>query len=290
MKLSTYIPENARLIKDKEYSTMGFVKPAYESSIFIFIREKKYLKDIIDKTNITCVLCTEEILNDFPQNNYGIMVSQHPDISFFQIHNKNSNNKKYIRENFETKIQPSSFVSSLAKVAKNNVSIGKGCIIEDFVNINEGVAIGDNVTVRSGVVIGSEGFQFVKANNYTLPVTHLGGVIIHNNVEIQSNSVIDKALFPWDNTIIGEHTKIDSLVHVAHACKIGERCIITSSVSLGGNCVVNDNVWMAPGAKLLNRIIVGKSSFIGIGSVVIRNVPENKTVFGVPARVLENTN
>jgi UDP-3-O-[3-hydroxymyristoyl] glucosamine N-acyltransferase len=287
MKLSDYIPENAHLIKDGEYNTMGLVNPASESSLFVFLRDKKYLKHIINKTNISCVLCTQEILEILPKNICGIMISQRPDIGFFQIHNKNSGNEKYIRKNVKSKIHPSSFIHSSANIAENNVNIGRNCIIEEFVSVKEGTTIYDNVIIRSGATIGGEGFQFSRVDNYSLPVIHLGGVIIHDNVEIQSNSVVDKALFPWDNTIIEEYTKIDSLVHVAHACKIGKTCIITSSVSLGGNCIIDDNVWIAPGAKILNRVTIGKNAFIGVGSVVINNILAGKTVFGVPARTFK---
>lgn len=286
MKLSDYIPKDAKIIKNGEYKTMGFVGFASEQSLFVYINEKKYLKELEKNENISCVLCTDEILERLPRDNYGIMISQKPRIDFFEIHNYFSRNINYVRRNYETEVHPSSKIHKFANIAGNNVKIGKNCVIEEFVSIKENVVIGDNAVIRSGVIVGSDGFQFNKYGDRVFSVTHLGGVLIGDDVEIQSNSVIVKALFPWDNTIIGEYTKIDSLVEIAHACKIGKRCLITGGTVVAGNTVIGNDVFVAPNSTIIRRTTIGDSAFIGIGSVVIREVSENKGVFGNPARTL----
>jgi UDP-3-O-[3-hydroxymyristoyl] glucosamine N-acyltransferase len=288
MRLSEYIPTGARLIKDGEYRAMQFLDRRLTSklSLFVYIKEKKYLSLLKTNKNISCVLCTEEIFEFISQNNYGIMISKEPRADFFEVHNYHSKNIDYVRKQFKTKIHPSSKLHSLANVSENNVKIGENCIIEEFVSIKENVTIGNNTTIRSGVLIGSEGFYVAKHEGCAFLGIHLGGVLIGDNVEIQSNSVIVKAFFPLDDTVIGEYTKIDSLVEIAHGCKIGKRCLITGGTVVAGATIISDDVFVGPNSTITNRTTIGNSAFIGIGSVVIGKVSENKKVFGNPARSL----
>jgi UDP-3-O-[3-hydroxymyristoyl] glucosamine N-acyltransferase len=285
MKLSQYIPQDAYVLKDGEYDAMGFLNQGIPS-LFVFLRDKKYLNELENNKNISCILCKNEFVEYLSDKDYGIMISPDSDIDYYKIHNYLTGNRDYIRPSQETEIHQSSCINSLASIAVRNVKIGKNCVIEEFVSIKENVTIGDNVIIRSGTVIGSEGFQFRRGNNTILPVIHAGGVIIEDNVEIHSNSVVDKALFPWDNTVIGEESKLDNLVHIAHACKIGRRCFITAGTIIAGSVVVGDDAWIAPGSIIIDRVTIGEKSFVGIGSVVIRKVPDNQTVFGIPAKVI----
>lgn len=286
MKLSEYIPESARLIKNGEYEAMGLLGLASKSSLFVYIDEKKYLEKLEENKDISCVLCTEEVFKLLPQNKYGIMIGPKPRSIFFEIHNYHSKNTNYVRRQFKTEIHSSSKISPSANIAENNVKIGENCLIEEFVSIKENVIIGNNTIIRSGVVVGSEGFYFANRDDCVFLVMHLGGVSVGDNVEIQSNSVIAKAFFPWDDTIIGEYTKIDSLVEIAHACKIGKRCLIAGGTIVAGSTIIGNDVFIAPNSTIIRTTIIGDSAFVGIGSVVIREVPENRKVFGNPARSL----
>lgn len=286
MKLSEYVPEGAVLKKDGEYMAMGLLGLETRPVLLVYINEKKYLKTLEKNTGISCILCTEEILEFLPENNYGIMISRNPRTDFFKIHNYHAINSNYAHKQFETEIHASSRIHPLANIAGKNVKIGKNCIIEEFATIKENVIIGDNVIIRSGVAVGSEGFYFSQDGDDVCLVTHLGGVLIGNNVEIQSNSVVVKAFFPWDNTVIGEYTKIDSLVEIAHGCKIGKRCLITGGTIIAGSTIVGNDVFIAPNSSIIRTTKIGNSVFVGIGSVVIGKVPKNKKVFGNPARTI----
>ena len=96
----------------------------------------------------------------------------------------------------------------------------------------------DNVKIHSGTVIGADGFGFVKENQSIIKIPQTGDVVIESNVEIGSNCSIDRATI--GSTLIGESTKIDNLVHIAHNVKIGKNCFITAQVGIAGSTVVDD--------------------------------------------------
>ncbi len=168
----------------------------------------------------------------------------------------------------------------MAYIEKTNVKIGNNVVIEPFVTIYKNTVIEDNCIIRSGARIGGEGFQEIQYDEKIFSVEHLGGTILHHDVEVQNNTCIDKAIYPWDNTEIGKYTKFDTLVHVEHAVKIGESCMITGNVEIAGRSVIGDNVWIGIGSTIRNGLKIGNNARINIGSVVVGNVKERGNVTG----------
>ena len=145
--------------------------------------------------------------------------------------------------------------------------------IEPCVSIGRGFRCGPNCC------IGRDGFEVRDG----LLVTHEGGVIIHDFVEIQANVTIDRALEKGDNTIIGYGTKISNQVQIAHGAKIGKNCRICGHAQIP-RCVIGDNVTVCPSACLKTGVTVGDNAYIGLGAVVVKDVPEGALVYGNPAR------
>jgi UDP-3-O-[3-hydroxymyristoyl] glucosamine N-acyltransferase len=166
--------------------------------------------------------------------------------------------------------------------------IGENAIIKANVSIGDKVKIGSNVIIHSGAVVGSDGFGFEKdeKSGEYFKFPHIGGVIIGDDVEIGSNTSIDRATL--DFTIISNKVKIDNQVHIAHNVSIGENTLITANAMIAGSAKVGADTWIAPSASILNGISIGKKCFIGMGSVVIRDVDDNTTVVGSPARSLSD--
>jgi UDP-3-O-[3-hydroxymyristoyl] glucosamine N-acyltransferase len=185
------------------------------------------------------------------------------------------------------------------KIGKN-VSIGPFCYVAKDVIIGDNVTIygnvyiydqtkiGNNIIIHASTVIGSDGFGFAlnEKNEYEKFI-HIGGVEIHDNVEIGASNCIDKGTL--QNTIIGKGTKTDNLVHIAHNVRIGKNCLLTAGVTTSGSCNIGDNVYIGTAATLRDWINVGKNSFIGIGSVVVKDVPDGITVMGIPAKPYKKT-
>jgi len=144
------------------------------------------------------------------------------------------------------------------------------------------VRYGKNVIIWPGCVIGADGFGFERNEKGELEkFPHIGGVVIGDNVEIQANCCIDRGTL--DDTIIGEGTKIDSLVHISHNCKIRKHCFFASGTETGGGSIFGDYCHVATGVCTLPGIKIGNNVLIGVGAVVTKDVPDNTTVVGNPA-------
>lgn len=114
---------------------------------------------------------------------------------------------------------------------------------------------------------------------------HIGGVSIGEGVEIGSNTCIDRGAI--GDTVIGDHTKIDNLVHIAHNVRIGQRCQIVAGAVIGGSAVIGDDVFIGIGAHVRNKVRIGNGATIGQGANVVCDVPPGETWIGNPARKME---
>lgn len=168
-------------------------------------------------------------------------------------------------------------------VIGKNVKIGDNTEIRNHVVVGDNTSIGSRCLIKSHAVIGEEGFGFdFQADGIPIRVPHIGCVEIGNNVEIGAFSTVAKATL--EKTIIGNHVKIDDHVHVAHNVVIGEKTLLTACAIVAGSVTIGEGVWIAPNASITNKVSVGNRSFVGIGTVVNKDVPENSIVVGNPAR------
>ena len=202
-------------------------------------------------------------------------------------------------ETHETGISDKAIVSPTAKIGEN-VYIGPGTTIGDECEIGDGTIIDANVTIyrkvtigkdchiSSGAVIGADGHGYVlDENNRYKKIRHMGGVVIGDNVDIGANSCVDRGVL--DDTTIGDNTKIDNLVQVAHNVVVGENCMITAGVVICGSCTVGDSCWLAPGAVIKNSASVASHNQIGMNSVVYRSIKQTNTVYvGNPAAPIKS--
>jgi len=115
---------------------------------------------------------------------------------------------------------------------------------------------------------------------------HIGNVLIYDKVEIGNNTCIDRAVL--GSTIIHENVKIDNLVHIAHGVVIQENSLIIAHAMIGGSAEIGKNVWIAPGALIINKGKVEDDSVVGMGAVVIKKVDKRAIVAGNPAKFLKN--
>lgn len=181
-------------------------------------------------------------------------------------------------------IHPEAKVSPQAIIG-NGATIGKNTIIQHFVVVGENVRIGDGCIIKSGSIIGEEGFGFERdEKGIPIRIPQLGSVIIGNKVEIGSlNTICRGSLL---NTVIEDNVKTDDHVHIAHNCHIGEGALITACAELSGGVKVGKFCWVGPNSSVIQKAVLGKSSFVGIGSNVTKDVPAHETVAGNPARIL----
>ncbi len=284
MKISELLNESSicnyyYISKDVSFDTLALAGAKIDRKFCTFIDDEKYIADISPMAIM--ILTKEKFKKNLIEQGKNVCIVDNPRIAFFKLHNYLCSKKEYIRNFMPTQIGMNCTIGKLTSIADNNVKIGNNVVIEDFVSIKENVIIGDNSIVRSGTVIGGTGFEFKKnENKEVISVKHIGGVVIGKNVEIQNNTCIDKAIYPWDDTVINDDTKIDNLVHISHAVKIKENCMIVAGAVIGGRASIGKNCWVGLNATIRNGVKVGDNSRVNMGAVVTKDVNESKSVTG----------
>lgn len=163
--------------------------------------------------------------------------------------------------------------------------IGTDCIIYPNVTIRNNIKIGNLCILQSGVIIGGDGFGFITSGKDVFKIPQIGTVEIGNNVEIGSNTTVDRAT--TGKTVIGDNTKIDNLVMIAHNVKIGRNCTIVAQTGIAGSTQLGDNVTLAGQVGVNGHIKIGSNSMIGAQSGVMSDLEENSVMFGSPAQPLK---
>lgn len=199
----------------------------------------------------------------------------------------------------DNSIGRSTYIGENVKIGEG-VSIGNNCVIEGVVEIGNNTVIGNNVsiinkvkigancTIQSGAVIGEEGFAYHddEVGNKTM-IKHYGGVIIADHVHIGANTCIVRGTI--DDTVIGRGSKIDNLCHIAHNCNLGEKVTVIAGAVLCGSVCVGDNSYIST-SMIRQQLNVGENSLVGLGAVVVKDVKDNTTVVGNPAKDLDKKN
>jgi UDP-3-O-[3-hydroxymyristoyl] glucosamine N-acyltransferase len=266
------------LVRDGEFEVFSLLDSPTSKPTLVFAGDARFIKQF--RPNVSCVICSPDLISKIP-GHIGIAVAENPKLAFFKLHNSLSAYPPLARDRFATITGENCRIHKLACIAEENVVIGNNVLIEEFVSIKENTVIGDNVIIRAGSVIGGEGFYFIRNSEETvMPVSHFGGVLLEDDVEIQQSTGIDRAYFPWDNTVIGQGSKLDNLAQIGHACKIGRNAFICSFTGMGGNVKLGDNVWVGPGCVISNNLTIGDNTRLSLGSVVVRNVADNTAVTG----------
>lgn len=264
------------LIGNDVFETLGLLESKTEKKRCSFMVDRSYEQHIAG--NVSLLIVTEDCRG--LQEQYNLCIAENPRLTFFKMHNYLAVTEEYARPRVKSCIDTTAKISPLACISETNVKIGKNVVIEEFVSIKENVIIGDDSIIRAGTIIGGEGFEHKHNGNISLSVVHLGGVVIKNNVEIQYNSCVDKAVYPWDDTVIETGVKIDNLVHVAHGVHIGKGTFVIANVGIGGRTEIGENCWIGLGAQIRNGIVIGDNARVNMGSIVTKNVEKNKSVTG----------
>lgn len=174
-----------------------------------------------------------------------------------------------------TVIQPNIFIGE-------NVKIGKNCWIHSNVAIYNNTIIEDDVIIHSNTTIGSDALYFKRRPEGYDKLLSCGNVIIKSNVEIGAGCTIDKGVS--GDTIIGEGTKIDNQVHIAHGAVIGKNCLFAAQTTIAGKTIIEDNVTLWGQVGVNSNIIIGEGAVVMAQSGVTTSIEGGKTYFGMPAQ------
>ena len=164
----------------------------------------------------------------------------------------------------------------------DNVTIGDNTVIFPSVTIYENCEIGKNCIIHANTVIGSDGFGYVNDKGINYKIEHLGKVIIEDDVEIGSNSSVDRGTIGI--TLIKKGSKMDNLVQIAHNTTIGSNSIICSQVGIAGGATIGDNVILAGQAGVSDHCKVGNNVVVGAqAGLTPKSYPDNSFLLGTPA-------
>jgi UDP-3-O-[3-hydroxymyristoyl] glucosamine N-acyltransferase len=156
-------------------------------------------------------------------------------------------------------------------------SIGAGCTLTNC-------EIGERSIVHPGVRIGQDGFGFAMGPGGHVKVAQLGRVRIGDDVEIGANTTIDRG--SGGDTIIGDGTKIDNLVQIAHNVRIGRHCVIVAQVGIAGSTVIEDFVAIGGQSAIAGHLRIGAGAQLAAASGLMRDVPAGGRWGGMPAKSL----
>ena len=196
----------------------------------------------------------------------------------------------------DTVIHPSASVSKAAQIG-SGVGIGPGSVVEDGCRIGDnchigsncylgpGTVLGDGAFVQDNAIIGCVGLGYhVALDGERLFFPHLGAVLTGRDVVVGAGSVIVRG--ELEDTLIGDRVRLGNLVNIGHNVKIGADSVISSSTCVAGGTHIGERCNIAAGASISAKLDIGSGCQIGLGSVVVKNVSPDISVFGNPAAPL----
>ncbi len=189
-------------------------------------------------------------------------------------------------------VGPGCVIGARVKLGKRTVlmggnHLGRDCQLGDDVCLFPNAVlyartqIGNRVAIHAGTVIGSDGYGYVFDEGRHRKVLQVGNVVIHDDVEIGANAAIDRAAL--GSTIIGQGTKIDNLVHVAHNVVLGKHCLVMGQVGFAGSTRLGDYCVIASQSGIAGHLTLGQQATVGAKSGVMRDIPDKGVVLGIPA-------
>jgi UDP-3-O-[3-hydroxymyristoyl] glucosamine N-acyltransferase len=192
-------------------------------------------------------------------------------------------------------IAPGAVVGEGAEIGRGTV-IGPGAVIGPGVAIGRDCQIGpravigfsllgDRVRILAGAVIGEPGFGAAPGPAGVVDIPQLGRVILQDGVTVGANTCIDRGAY--DDTVIGENTKIDNQVQIAHNVRVGRNCAMAAHTGISGSVVIGDGAQFGGRAGVADHVTIGSGARIAAASGVMKDVPPGETWGGSPARPLK---
>ena len=279
MNLSNYFSPEA-VLRDGSFETLCLSNSRPGAPALSFLDTARCADELNANPEIVCVICTLEtaaILDDHIQ---GVVLSEAPREAYFTLHNHLSADPSYCPPLRKTKIGPNCQISPLSYIAPEGVLLGDGVVVAEFVSIHGPCIIGDHSVIHSGAKLGGAGFEFKCFTDQVLDVVHCGLLEIGEDVVIWENTTIHRAVYPWDRTYVGPHSRIGANSHIDHGVKLGAFCQICARALVSGRAEAGERTYVGPGSVISNRLHLGPGARTSLGSVVTKDVPAGQTVSG----------
>lgn len=252
-------------------------------------------KDIINETKASGIICAPSTYAMFNGNKEDkvFFVTNEPKGTFVKVIQEISNSKSKKNDGH---IHPTAIIHPDAEIGEGvsigaytvigSCKIGKGTTIYDHVKVYDEVTIGSHCVIREFCSIGGAGFGFApNEEGINTHIPHIGYTIIEDYVQIFPFCNVDRGNL--GKTMVGKGTVMDHHVHVSHNCIVGENNIITAGVKFAGGAEVRNNSFIGVSTAIKEKAIIGSNCITGIGSVIIKDIPDNEIWVGNPAKYLK---
>lgn len=255
----------------KIISKVGYLYTAKTNELaYCFLKDVEKDLDAIRKTNASIVICHTNLKSRLIQLKVKpvLILSETPKYDFARVLHR-----FFLKEKRG--------VSPLASIGKN-VSSGKDLDVHPGAIIYDDTKLGTRVTIRANAVLGAEGLDYGRNKiGELVRVPHMSNLIIEDDVDIGSNTTIQRGILR--PTIIGRGSKIGPNCNIGHEVNVGKNCVITGMTMIAGATEVGAHTFIAPHSTIKNSIKIGRNVFVGIGSLVITDIPDETVVVGRPA-------
>jgi UDP-3-O-[3-hydroxymyristoyl] glucosamine N-acyltransferase len=264
-----------------------------------FLGDRRFLQSL-GSTAAGCVIVSPSTADSVPSD-AAVILSSEPQASWARAsallhrpHPLSAVSAEMAVEDASVVIEPGVVIGQGARIGSGSrigantvigpgVQIGRDCVIGSNVSIGFAL-LGDRVKVYSGARLGEAGFGAAGSRSGPVDVPQLGRVIVQDGVTIGANSCIDRGAF--DDTVIGEGTKIDNLVMIGHNCVIGRHCLLAAHTGISGSVTVGDGVIFGGKAGIGDHIKIGEGARVAAGAGVLADIPAGETWSGYPAKPL----
>ncbi len=263
-----------------------------------FLGDRKFIPALRD-TRATAVIVHPAQVDDAPADS-AVIVSREPQAAWARASIRLNGLRTLDRaadpaavfEDETVVIEPGAVIGEGALIGRGT-RIGANSVIGPGVQIGRDCAIGPNVTVMcaligdrvkllSGARIGEAGFGAAGSATGPMDVPQLGRVILQDGVTVGANSCIDRGAY--DDTVVGENSKIDNLVMIGHNCVIGRNALIAAHTGISGSVTVGDNVMFGGKAGIGDHLSIGEGARVAAGAGVLADIPAGETWSGYPAK------
>lgn len=265
------------VLRDADFSALGMVVDTPPGAL-VYCEHERYLPLLESNDAVACVVTLAALADRMPAG-VGLAVAASPRQAFYEVHAFLARETEFYGGERQSAIDSTAQVHQSAVIAETNVRIGPGVLIEPHVTLLGRVEVGEGTIIRAGTTMGSQGFEFKRLGGRIVSVPHAGGVRLGAHVEVQANCALSRSIF-GGFTMLGDETKLDNLVHVAHGARVGKRCLVAANAMIAGSVIIGDDVWIGPCSTISNQVHIGDGASISIGAVVTRDVAPGERVTG----------